>query len=55
VLPHLQGACKSSRTHTENSEDDEGEASSVVVQEDDEVPPIITFQIISDLEANEIY
>ena len=54
MLPHLQGVCKSSRTHTENSEEDEGEASSMVVQEDDEVP-IITFQIISDLEANEIY
>jgi hypothetical protein len=55
LAPTRQGGCLASRTHTENSLEDEGEESSVVVQQEDDEVPIITFQIISDLEANEIY
>jgi len=54
MAPPLHGGCPASRTHTDNSQEDEVEDTSVVVQEDDEVP-MINFQIISDLEANEIY
>jgi hypothetical protein len=55
LAPTLQGGCPASRTYTENSLEDEGEETSVVVQQEDDEVPIITFQIISDLEANEIY
>jgi hypothetical protein len=55
LAPPLQGGCLASRTHTDNSQEDEGEETSVVVQQEDDEVAIITFQIISDLEANEIY
>ena len=55
LAPTLQGGCPASRTHTENTLEDDGEDTSVVVQQEDDDVPMITFQIISDLEANEIY